>query len=308
MAAAALTPGEVQTFFEDEYRATLKDSGIEEMHYPEHPAPDVGGNQFKNASELRKPILFANTKVRFVSPELTDENMASRLTPEPTWSLAPAWSPDGARIVYGASREGASDLFVRPADGVGAETRLYVSRELKVPTDWTRDGRIVFNTTAETGTDIATLKERGAGEPSVLVGAKANEGSGTVSPDGRWLGYTSNESGRVEVYVPALGGRGRWPVSRSGGWQPRWRRDGKELFFVNGEATLMAARVTASGSEFTAAEPEALPIKVQPDVTGWRYSYDVLSLGQRFIANVPSGRDGNPPIVAIPGWTALLPK
>jgi hypothetical protein len=65
----------VQTFFEDEYRATLKDSGIEEMHYPEHPDPDVGGNQFMNASELRKPIAFANNKVRSVSPDLTDENM-----------------------------------------------------------------------------------------------------------------------------------------------------------------------------------------------------------------------------------------
>jgi len=232
-------------------------------------------------------------------------NVASRLTPEPTWSLAPAWSFDGTRILYGASREGASDLYVKSAGGVGAEIPLLLSPELKVPTDWTHDGRIVFTSIGGAGMDIAALPEGGV-TPAVLVATKADEGSGKVSPDGQWLAYQSNESGRVEVYVRALAGSGRWPVSRNGGWQPRWRRDGKELYFIGGDSTLMAARITASGARFSVAEPETLPIKVPPDVTGWRYRYDVLSLGQRFIAIVPSGRDDTPPIVAIPGWTALV--
>jgi hypothetical protein len=78
------------------------------------------------------------------------------------------------------------------------------------------------------------------------------------------------------------------------------------MFFLNGDWTLMAGRVTASAADFSTADPEALPIRVQPDVTGWRYSYDVLSLGSRFIVNVPSGRDDNPAIIVIAGWMRLV--
>ena len=231
-----------------------------------------------------------------------ERNVPSRLTPEPVWSLGPIWSPDGKRIAFAASREGASNLYIKMADGSGSDQRLYVSGELKVPTDWTRDGRIVFNA----NTDIHVLPAAGNAAPAALVSGPFTEHSGRVSPDGQWLAYVSNESGRPEVYVRSLDGTARWPISRSGGWQPRWRRDGKELFFLAADSTLMAARVTSQSNRFAAGEPEPLPIKLAPDVTGWRYGYDVVGLGQRFLVSNPAGTDLTPPLTAILNWPGLL--
>jgi hypothetical protein len=210
--------------------------------------------------------------------------------------------------VYGASRDGGSDLYMKPADGVGSETPFQKSMSLKLPTDWTADGRVVFTTVTPGGTDVMVAPAAGGGQPAPIVNTSANEGSGKVSPNGRWLAYASNESGHNEVYVRALDGRGRWPISRNGGAQPRWRRDGKELFFVGDDANLMVAAVSETATSFSSAEPAALPIKVQPDVTGWRYSYDVAARGQRVIASVPVGRDQTPPIIVIPNWTSLVRK
>ena len=235
-------------------------------------------------------------------------NVAQRLTPEPTWSLAPTWSPDSSRVLYAASRDGVSNLFTRSAEGGHDEIRFRISADLKIPTAWTRDGRIIY-TSGAAAADILSLPETGAGAPAPVVRTAANEGSGKVSPDGRWLAYTSNESGTQQVYVSALSGSGRWPISRTGGSQPRWQRDGKALYFVAPDSTLMTVPVmTGSGAGFAAGQPEALPIRLQADVTGWRYAYDVTADGRRVIANMPAGRDVTPAIVAIPHWTGLLRK
>ncbi len=229
-------------------------------------------------------------------------NVPVRLTPDPVWYLAPVWSPDSRRLAFAASRDGASNLFAKLADGSGPDEPLYRSNELKAPTDWTRDGRVVFNANG----DIKSVEVGADHKVLSLLKGSWNEASGKVSADGRWLAYMSNESGRPEVYVRAVDGGGRWQISRSGGWQPRWRRDGKELFFLSMDSTLTAARVTTTSSVFSAGEPETLPIKVAPDVTGWRYGYDVVAQGQRFVVANPVGKDLTPSLMAIVNWTKLI--
>jgi eukaryotic-like serine/threonine-protein kinase len=229
-------------------------------------------------------------------------NVPVRLTPDPIWYLSPIWSPDGRRLAFGASREGASNLFAKPADGSGPEELLYQSDELKVPTDWTRDGRVLFNANG----DVKAMSAGADHHITLLLNGSWNESSGKVSPDGRWLAYASNESGRPEVYVRGMDGNGRWQISRSGGLQPRWRRDGAELFFLSMDATLTAARITATRDAFGAGEPEPLPIKVLPDVTEWRYGYDVAAQGQRFLIANPVGKDLTPSVIVVVNWTGLL--
>jgi WD40 repeat protein len=235
-------------------------------------------------------------------------NLPARLTPDPVWSFAPVWAPDGARLVYSASKGGAANLFVRPADGVGAEQPFFASPALKVPTDWSRDGRIVFDVTSSSGSDIVSLPATGErAEPSAIVSSPASERSGKVSPNGRWIAYSSNESGQAEIYVRAINGPGRWPISRNGGWHPRWRRDGQELFFVGADSTLRVVKVS-DGPVFSAGEPQILPIRVAPDVTASRYPYDTTANGQRFLVLVRTADQPEPAIMAIAHWTDLLRK
>ena len=213
-------------------------------------------------------------------------------------------------MAFGSSRSGVSDLYVRPGDGSGEDTEISRSSDLTVPTSWTpRDDRLVFNRiTAATGSDIAMVTVGGNREQTVLVQTPFNEGSGKVAPDGRWLAYASNETGRQEIYVRPFERPGaRVQISTSGGSQPRWRRDGKELFFISEDGRLMAARLSA-GDTLDVQPPELLPIAVERDITGWRYTYDVAEDGQRFLAIRSAGADPTPSTMVMVNWAAGLRK
>jgi dipeptidyl aminopeptidase/acylaminoacyl peptidase len=125
------------------------------------------------------------------------------------------------------------------------------------------------------------------------------------SPDGRWVAYQSNESGRTEVYVVPVAGQGKWQVSSSGGNQPRWRRDGKEIFFVN-SGKLMAVEVNATPARF-----ETGPVRLVLDVvmrTDQRFPYDVAPDGQHFVVNAVVQESLVEPATLVVNWTAALPR
>ena len=142
-------------------------------------------------------------------------------------------------------------------------------------------------------------------KPAPLVQTQFNEVFGKVSPDGRWLAYVSNESGREEVYVRQFTGGGRWRVSQAGGTQPRWRRDGHELFFVSKTNRIMAAAV-APGAAFDAAAPIELPIETESDLTGGRYVYDAANDGKRFLVIRRTTRNQPQAISVVLNWPSLV--
>ena len=184
----------------------------------------------------------------------------SRFTTDPGSDSNPLWSPDGSRIVFTSSREGVLNLYQKVASGVANEEVLLKSGEEKVPDDWSADGRfIVFETlNPKTKWDLWVLPMYGDRQPSPFLQTEFNERQAQFSPDGKWIAYTSDESGTRDVYVqtfPAPGGR--WRVSTGGGTQPRWRRDGRELFYIAAGRKLMAADVKP-GATFEAGVPKLL--------------------------------------------------
>jgi len=220
---------------------------------------------------------------------------SSRFTFDPAADAIPIWSPDGGRIVFASLRGKAPgdveseiwDVYQKPTNGNAKETPLLTSQNSKYPMDWSPDGRFVLYAadSAHTGVDIWALPLFGDRRPFPVVQSPSDDNHGAFAPDGKWIAYSSNESGQDEIYVqpfPATGGN--FQVSRRGGTKPAWRGDGKEIFFLSPDGTMMAAAVnTANG--FTAGVPESLFASGAPLTTS-RRQYAVTKDGQQFLINV----------------------
>jgi Tol biopolymer transport system component len=192
------------------------------------------------------------------------------------------------------------------ADGTGAEKLLVKSDESPAyPLDWSHDGRFVLyeSQAPKTGADLWVLPLAGDKKPFPFLQTAFSEDNGTFAPDTKWIAYVSNESGRDEVYVqpfPATGAKFR--VSRDGGTYPMWRGDGRELFFVSLDGTMMAASIN-TGSGIEPGIPQALfPSGIT--LTGNRRQYAVTKDGQRFLLNVPLGRSTPTPLTVVVNWQA----
>jgi len=202
-------------------------------------------------------------------------------------SQAPVWTPDGKRIVYRATRTGSRNLFERIADASGDEERLTTSDGLQTPGSFSRDGKsfVFADSDPVTGSDIWTLGADRKAEP--LLKTRASEYNPHLSPDGRWLAYVSDESGRAEIYVrpfPKLDGK--WKISADGAGEPVWSRDGRELFYRSG-GKMMAVSVETS-STFAVAVPKMLfEGRYQFSGTGVS-AYDVSPDGRRFLMVQPA--------------------
>jgi eukaryotic-like serine/threonine-protein kinase len=230
-------------------------------------------------------------------------NVPTRFSYVPTFDHSPNWSPDGKTIVFDSNRNGPYDVFMKRFGG--EEELLYQTPYMDLPTDWSPDGsRIVIQTASpETKWDILsmTVNDRKA---TPLIRTSANEKEGQVSPDGNWIAYSCDESGHFEVYVSRFpSGAGRWQISSEGGTQPRWRRNGSEIFFLSPERRMMAATIAANGAEFAAGSPQML-FPTRARYTGER-SYDVSADGQKFLINTMVFDQGGAPIVAVVNWPAL---
>jgi eukaryotic-like serine/threonine-protein kinase len=235
--------------------------------------------------------------------------LPSRFTFDAATEDDPVWSPDGSTIVFSSTRNGRFDLYRKVSSGAGNEELLSKSEADKEGTDWSADGRFVLFDQAGSngGTDIWILPLFGDGKPYSLLQTPFSEYQAHFAPDGKWFAYTSNESGRSEVYVqsfPPSGGK--WQVSTGGGAQPHWRRDGKELFYLAPDRKLMAVEVKM-GSTFETSAPKTL---FQTQVVRYEAPnrYVVTGDGQRFLVNSPVEEVSQTPITVVLNWTAGLRK
>jgi Tol biopolymer transport system component len=235
--------------------------------------------------------------------------VSSRFTFDAAAEINPIWSPDGRRIAYTSRAKGAGDLMVKDTSGTReAEPLLTSASEEKYISDWSRDGRyILFSVRGEghEGWDIFALPLDGERTPIPVVKTNFQEMWATFAPDGRYVAYQSNESGRTEVYVQEFPeARNKWLVSTSGGTQPHWRADGKELFYRAGPALMAVPTVT--GSTFSLGSPVKLFDTRFAAVTV-RGHYRVWPDGQRFLVLAPLARDLERPAAVVLNWRSTLP-
>ena len=233
---------------------------------------------------------------------------SSRLLLDATGAHRPIWSPDGTRIGFGSNRLGGHDLYEIASDGSGGERLVLSSKEggLEV-TDWSLDGRFLLYQIKRRGTyDILALPLSPAREPQGVLETSAEEIHAMFSPDVRWIAYTSNESGSPEVYVRAFPDAGaRWQVSVRGGAQPRWRRDGKELFYLALDGRLMAVAVNATPAGIETGPPRPLfDTGIRGGFLDRRNQYLVTKDGQRFLVNLSAEDENSAPITVVMNWDA----
>jgi Tol biopolymer transport system component len=230
-----------------------------------------------------------------------------RLTFDPAIDSAPMWSPDGTRLLFASNREHHFGLYTKNVDGTENEKLLALEASDKAdnyPNDWSRDGKYILYERAKAFW-IATLPEL---KTRVFMNVPATVKNGQFSPDGKWMAYTSNESGKWEIYVTSFPEpRGKWQVSSAGGTQPRWRGDGKELFYLAPDGKLMAVLVTA-GANLDAGAPVIL-FQANPRErlsTSELVTYDVTKDGQRFLINSQVKNPETQPMSVILNWGAEL--
>jgi hypothetical protein len=229
---------------------------------------------------------------------------------------SPVWSHDGARIAFAALRGVKWGLYAKASNGAGTEERLIESQAAMIATSWSPDGRyVVYSTVGEkTATDIWLLPLFGDRKPFPVVMTPFNENHGEVSPDGKWLAYDSNESGQAQVYVrPFPSGESKWQISTGSGrpgLYPRWRGDGRELFYMDGAGAgkLMAVEIKVNGSALEAGTPTALFDSSFANLGGERipsHAYGVSADGQRFLiprpASSPASQSSSP-IAVVLNW------
>jgi dipeptidyl aminopeptidase/acylaminoacyl peptidase len=234
-----------------------------------------------------------------------------RLTDDPGAEFNPVWSPDGTRIVYSSNVGGNLDLFVRRADRPSRPEVLLASRVPKHALAWSPDGRFVVYATLsdQTRFDLWMLALEGDRVPVVIANTRASETQAQVSPDGRWLSYTSNESGQSQVYVQRFpSGGGRVQVSANGGGDARWRADGRELYYIASDRRLMAVEVTASDDFAHGRATPLFDTTMSPHWGTSRNHYDVADHGNRFLSMVPVADDRLSPFTIVLNWGRELPR
>ena len=233
-----------------------------------------------------------------------------RFTFDLDFDASPIWSPDGSYVVWRSNRKGRYDLYQKVSTGAGNDEILLESEENKDATSWSSDGRFIAytNTTVKGNTqnDIWILPMSADRKPFPFMQTTANEITAQFSPDGRWVAYVSDESGTNQVYIaPFPAAAGKWQISRNGGTEPRWRGDGKEIFFLSPENKLIVVAVNAIGSNLQVANAETL-FEVNP-ANPPGYHYDVTKNGKRFL--VDTIKEGSSaPLALVVNWPAELKK
>jgi len=229
---------------------------------------------------------------------------AKRLTFDPAFDVVPSWSPDGSQLIFSSNRQLSVDLYAKNSDGAQEEHVVVHDEFNKVPNSWSADGKYILYTQ---GTDLWVLTLPGLKSHAFLKAVSILR-NGQFSPDGKWVAYASNETGKWEIYVTSFPeARGKWQISIGGGEQPRWRGDGKELFFLSSGSKIMAAPVT-TGANFDAGPPVALfqATPRQPVSTNDQFVYDVSRDGQRFLFLTLVKEAETVPVSVVLNWTAML--
>ncbi|HEY3930438.1 MAG TPA: protein kinase [Candidatus Koribacter sp.] len=223
---------------------------------------------------------------------------STRFTFNPGEDTTAAWSRDGRTLAYRAD-DGQSGAFLKDVNGMNTPKRLMALRGGTtvgglegsdiMPTSWSADGKQILCTLQGIGSrgSLLALIPAEGGEPVALMSGNASQTNGQISPDGKWVAYASNESGDWEIYVTTFpGAQGTWQISRGGGTEPRWRGDGKEMFYLSPTGMLMAVPIDA-GASFASGTPAPLfQVHARPPISATDlFSYDVTKDGKRFLVN-----------------------
>jgi serine/threonine protein kinase/Tol biopolymer transport system component len=237
-----------------------------------------------------------------------------RLTFGPLYSGSPVWWPDGKSIVFNYGSSGVTDsLYRQNADGTGSKEKLLETPGIRaIPHSVSPDGRYIaymrLDPKSNTNWDIWELPiadKSGDQKPLAVVATNFADVTPAFSPDGKWLAYANNETGRFETYIqPFPSGAGRWQVSTAGGVWPKWRKDGKELFFFSPDQQIMAVDVNQNGASLQLGAPHAL-FKATT-VSGPTGPYTVSADGKKFVMNTVTPQSITEPLTLITNWPADL--
>jgi eukaryotic-like serine/threonine-protein kinase len=253
--------------------------------------PAIIANPTLSPDDSRVSVDISDLKGNNVDVWLLSTNGAgnSRFTFDPVEEVAGVWSRDGSTIAYRSVANGIT-IFTKRANGLEREKSILDGGQRHddaIPNSWSLDGQQILCTYQIPSHSYLVLLPSGGGKPVPLLNTKANETNGQISPDGKWVAYASDESGVWEIYVTSFpGAAGKWQVSRGGGTEPRWRGDGKEIYYINAGGMLTAVPVNAQ-SAFATGTPVAL-FQIQgraPISSTDVFTYDVAKDGKRFLVN-----------------------
>ena len=245
-----------------------------------------------------------------------ERNSKTRFTFNPSSEQYPIWSGDGGRIYFNDNPEGVFDLYRKSSTGAGSQELVLHTAEDKLPLDISADGKFLLYQAyggPRTQSDLWIVPLDGIEQgrdrkPIVFLQTEFNETDGRFSPDSRWIAYTSNESGQNEIYLRTVSpSNGRWQVSTAGGRGPRWRRDGKELYYLSPDNKIMVAAISSNSASVEVSDVHPLlevPLLVQLVFPG----YDVSADGSRFLVNVQSETQNQTPLSLTVNWDAALKK
>jgi Tol biopolymer transport system component len=232
-----------------------------------------------------------------------DRGVSTRLQSDPRDEGAPVWSADGSKVLYRSDRTGPPDIYETTVEVPGSERLVLELPGVQQPEDVSRDGRLLaYLNGVPPERNVELLPLEGVGKPRRWLPSPFSQRSPRFSPDGRWIAYESDESGNSEIYVALTEGGGeKRRLSPSGGRLPRWRRDGRELYYVAPGNLVMAIPVTP-GERWQAGEPRPL-FRLEAELE----NYDIAADGSRFLVSMPAEKVRQSPLRVIVNWPATLP-
>jgi Tol biopolymer transport system component len=240
------------------------------------------------------------------------EGNPTRLTSDPSDDFAPIWSPDGRELAFSSSREGTPSLYRMRLGENEFKVLVPNNNHLQTAYDWLPDQLVYGDRDPHTGTDIWRITFEQDAKPVPLVRSRFREGQGTVSPNGRWIAYASNESGRFEIYIQPFSSSGtageKRRISSFGGLTPKWRGDGKEIFYfdLSDAPALMAAAVDPFSGK--AAGPPRPLFQLRTQVRTQVQAYDVADDGERFLINHSTSAGETPAMNIVVNWPEEVRK
>nr|MBA3257663.1 protein kinase [Pyrinomonadaceae bacterium] len=271
-----------------------------------------GDHYAQRLSPDGQKVVMAISDARTGSADLWIQDIArdthTRFTVSPADEGNPVWSPDGRRLAFFSCCESGKSTFrIKELSDTTSSGQSPFQSGFEAPTDWSSDGRFIIYEKGEptAGRNLWVLPLFEDGKPFPFLQTQFDERDARFSPDGRWVAFMSNESGRNEVYITRFDQPGeKWRISPAGGGSPRWRRDGKELFYLAADQRLMVVPIKSGAATFEAGAPTAL-FKIDSILEG---DYDVTADGQRFLINSSVAGAQSSPFTVVLNWTADLKR